>query len=221
MRGRGSRQEPQEGTRRPLGRPASPTTTRGTLSLPMDAGTRSAREQRPGGRSRGGGGRSEGNPAAASAATRSPPPPPKSRQALTQPESEVNKELDNGNETWGRSRRPEAPKTDAELRGGRWVPGCRRGPHAGGEAGVTGGPGEARGGLRARVSAAPRTAARRSFVSPRGRSAPIKPGVDSSRPRWPLPRRSGLRASSRAAAPAAAAAAAAAAVAAASSSSSF
>lgn len=59
----------------------------------------------------GGRGRSEGNPAAASsAATRSPPPPPKSRQALTQPESEVNKEVDNGSGTWGRSRRPEAPQ---------------------------------------------------------------------------------------------------------------
>lgn len=105
------------------------------------------------------------------------------------------------------------------------MPGCRRGPHAGGEAGVAGGPREARRGLREPVSAAPRTAARRSLsrslVSPRGRSAPIKPGVDSSRPRWPLPRRAGLRASSRAAALAAAAAAAAAAVAAASSSSSF
>lgn len=65
------------------------------------------------------------------------------------------------------ARRP--PKTDAELRGGRRVPGCRRGPHAGGEAGVAGGPGEARGGLRARVSAAPRTAARRSLV----RSCPL------------------------------------------------
>lgn len=60
------------------------------------------------------------------------------------------------------ARRP--PKTDAELRGRRRVPGCRRGPHAGGEAGVAGGPGEARGGLRARVSAAPRTAARRSLA---------------------------------------------------------
>lgn len=65
------------------------------------------------------------------------------------------------------ARRP--PKTDAELRGGRRVPGCRRGPHAGGEAGVAGGPGEARGGLRARVSAAPRTAARRSLA----RSCPL------------------------------------------------
>lgn len=53
MRGRGSRLEPREGTRRPLGRPASPTTAPGTLSLPMDAGTRSAREHRRGGRSRG------------------------------------------------------------------------------------------------------------------------------------------------------------------------
>lgn len=65
------------------------------------------------------------------------------------------------------ARRP--PKTDAELRGGRWAPGCRRGPHAGGEAGVAGGPGEARGGLRAFVSAAPRTAARRSLA----RSCPL------------------------------------------------
>lgn len=66
------------------------------------------------------------------------------------------------------ARRP--PKTDAELRGGRWVPGCRRGPHAGDEAGVAGGPGEARGGLRAPESAAPRTAARRSLFA---RSCPL------------------------------------------------
>lgn len=53
MRGRGSRQEPREGTRRPLGRPASPTTAPGTLSLPMDAGPRSAPEHRRGGRGMG------------------------------------------------------------------------------------------------------------------------------------------------------------------------
>lgn len=77
----------------------------------MDAGTRSAREHRRGGRSRGEG-EIRGQPRRRLLGGHSlpAPSPPKSRQALTQPESEVNKEVDNGSGTWGRSRRPEAPQ---------------------------------------------------------------------------------------------------------------
>lgn len=97
-----------------LTRPSLTTASR-TLSLPMDAGLRASGEpsewRQGGGKGTGGGGRVRRHP-------QPPPPPqqrrtprplpPKSRQAPTQPESEVNNEHHNGTRTWGQ-RNPETP----------------------------------------------------------------------------------------------------------------